>query len=370
MATEWIGAQMLNRPFYERGAADLTLRQHMLLRLLTERGRVFMGDGGHEYRWRTQVKLFQATGYADFDTPTYSAHNPFIEHVLGWRGFLVPHYYTEYQRLMNRGQTTLIANALDGLNICTESVREELGNQLFYDGNASGNERTIHGFESITGAVGSAVVGDKIEAPSDTYAGQSTVLGTNGGTWTANLAAAAQPSTVQLDNDFPQGTGDPSYHANSPLLVNWGYAWNGGNTWILNGERALRYTFNHVGRLNRGRPELALMSAAMFGDLQNIYSSRSQVNVAYRKGQDLGFPETLTLDGVMMNSAYAVPENTCYVFSPRDMELRCLGPKLIKTYGPDYVPQSFGHLVAAAFFGNLFFKKPKGFAKLYNYADQ
>jgi hypothetical protein len=89
-------------------------------------------------------------------------------------------------------------------------IEEAFGDELYVDGNASGNEGRIHGFESWLGNSGAATNG-YVATPSDTYAGLSTTLGNYGGTW----------STPPRNTNWPDGKGDPEYDFWSPLLVDY-----------------------------------------------------------------------------------------------------------------------------------------------------
>jgi hypothetical protein len=279
---------------------------------------------------------------------------------------------TEKQKQMNAGATQIDDLYHNKTKRLVKRLRQVLCSELYTDGNASGNGNRFQGIESFMGDDGATVAGDRVAAPSDSYAGRSTAPGTDGGSW--SNTTGAQEYNAQLANDFPFGQGDSEYDYVTPLLVNYSSTqWTSGSTaFIDNCEEVLR--FARIAQMHRGAknedrsmPFIHMLSSDMYADFLNFYAARNRQIVPHKSSTDLGFEDTMNFEGDAVHYEYDCPAGVGYGIVPGMMELFHLGNKLINEVGPEWAITKMGYLYLNYVFGNLRFQ-PKFFTKYKAYA--
>lgn len=367
MANEWVGVIHDTAPSYLMGAADLTIRNRLWLSMLQKYNRIRLGENGYQCTWTVQKTEQPIESYGDAGTINFSRHDLYAQLTHDWRGYKGTDQMTEKERLMNAGDVAIIKRYSRVLPTLVSSLQNKFGGELFVDGNLAGNENRLHGLESFFGA-GTVATGDLIAMPSDTYAGLSTALQAAGGTWSANLATSPN-STVATD--WPYGQGDAEYDYLSPKLINtsstnWG---TGSTAWEDNCERVLRQGtiwLTHGGG-RESRPTMHLLSSDLFFPYLNKQESKQRILVPHKEADDLGFPDTLNQEGVMVKYEYDVPARTGYSINIFQMDLASLDSVLFSRRGPTYDIKTDSYLFMVGFFGNCKYS-PKHFAKYYPYA--
>lgn len=367
-SNEWSGVISTTAPKYLKDASDLTIRDRLLLSLMQKRGRITYGNSSYELNWQVERAQPPVESYADGGTLNFTRHDLYTRLTLDWRGYWATDMMTEKEKEMNKGVSALINRYSRIIPTLLKSIKHTFGVELYVDGYASGNENRLCGLDSFCGA-GTTVVGDIIAKPDDDYAGKATDVGDAGGVWSTDLTTSPNAS---IATDWPYGTGSSEYDYLSPKLVNWSStSWGtSSNAWEDNAERAIRETINWLTLTTgeEGKPDLVLMSGAMYTSFLNLMSGRMRVVIPHKESQDLGF-DAINFDGVAIHQEYGIAANTAYALNLDEMELACLfdGDQLFKTNGPDYDPRTLAWLFSVGFFGNMKFS-PKHFAKLKNYA--
>jgi hypothetical protein len=128
---------------------------------------------------------------------------------------------------------------------------------------------------------------DRIAEPSVTYAGLSTALANQGGTWTANLTTSPNAT---LANDWPDGTGDSEYDYFAPKLINWSSTgWGTGatdlrdNCWRVIGQAITWLTIQGG---DDGMPEICVLASNLFQSYKNHEEAIRRINIPHKTAND------------------------------------------------------------------------------------
>lgn len=358
---------------YLKGASDNTIRSRLLLAMMQRRGRLTYKHSGYELRFQVEYLQPPVRSYGDGGIVDYARQDRWRQLVLPWRGYYTADAMTEKERLMNRSTEQLInryAQITPGLE---KAIRDTFGKEIYIDGYASGNLDRLIGLDSFTGVAAGTLETDLVAQPEDNYGGKSTALQGEGGSWSNLIGSSANQPNTTLGTDWPDGSGESRYDWLSPKLINWSSdRWVSGSaqSWEDTCERALRRTilWQTITGGQEGRPDIFVMTGQMLYDFKNKYSDRQRVYVPHKEAQDLGFGDTLNLDGCAVAAEFDCPVNSAYGLNLNQMELMCLYNQLFYPMGPEWDPRSMSYLFCVAFFGNMKFN-PKAFSKLYNYKD-
>lgn len=335
------------------------LRNRKLLALLEASGRITLGHGGKDLDWRVQYRRATPQGFGMGDTMDFTQRDRWVTCVLPWRGYAVGDSITKVERLQNKGMEAIIDVFSEITDNQLEEIREFFCDELYIDGNASGNSKRIHGIESFLGSTGTPTGTAKVATNSDSYADKNTAVGDKGGTWTGT---------------WPSGFGPSHYDYVSPPLLSWdttGYLGAGYTKWSDNSERVLRQgiAWARRNKSKNGRMNMILMDDDMLVGFQNHFSGKETIQV--RRGErislvSLGFDDVVSLDGVECTSEFGVPPLTAYGFNVNQMGIRSLQDSVFVPEGPDYDIASKSWRFSVDFFGNAYFR-PRYFCKWYPY---
>ena len=350
---------------YVRGEEVAVLRNRKLTALLLDRGRVKFNDSGEQLDWKVRYKRAPLFGYADSDTLTFSRRNRWKTALLPWRGYATTDSITKKERLMNKS-TEAIVKLYDSITkVLMEDIEDQFCDELYIDGNASGNSKRMHGVESFladndqtfnvsTGAARSQNAADPAGVAADTYAGLNTAQANFGGTWSGS---------------WPSGTGDAHYDFWSPLLVNYTSTAFTGSTWAANAKDAIRYMIimSQKNKSRRGMLDLVLLTNDLFrqfldiaDDAERFISRPGRTEGSLAK---LGFTDMVNFDGAEVTWEYGVPSAVGYGFNVDKLTLHSLQNQLFVPEGPDFDIASQSYRFSIDFFGNLE-AQPRAQAKL------
>lgn len=352
---EWAGVVNVTAQRYLQGAIDGTIRDRLLLKMLQQRGRIIFNQNGYNCRWAVQFDEQPIEPYADGGVINFSRHDLYRQLELDWRGYKGADRMTEKERLMNRGNVAIIDRYSRIIPTLTQSMQNKFAAEFYIDGTAAGNENRVMGIESIM-KVGTCAATDRIATLSGSYAGQSMNLAAEGGTWGATLGSGNYPNAT-LAKDWPEGKGDARYDYLAPKILNYtASTWGTGSTaWADNCARVIRqavaWTTRTGGR--SGRPTMFQLGSDLFYQYQNYQEVKYRVIVPHKEANDLGFPETLNQEGVMIGTDFDVPAAVGYGLNVDQMELACMDSKLFATRGPDYDVHTDSYLFAVGFWGNI-----------------
>lgn len=343
---------------YVRGEEINILRNRKLLDLMRSKGRISMNHSGLSFVKRIRFKRAPMVGYADGDTLTFSRRDRWKSAELDWRGYSTTDAMTKKEQLMNKGTEAIVNIFSELAKSLVEDMNDQFGDELYIDGNATGNTKRIHGIESFMGTSGVSANG-YVGVPSDTYANLNTGLGYYAGSWT----------TSGGNSTWPQGTGDASYDFYSPTIVSYTNASFAAATdnWTNNAIESLRYGIirSRKNKTKDGSLDLILLDDELYRLYLGANDSRQQVYVNRNEKTGLtalGWGDVINFEGVDITYEYGMPLNTGYGFNTMQMMLMSLQATLFKADGPEYCIEDKSWRTSLDYFGNCWWN-PRYFCK-------
>jgi len=355
---------------YSKGAEDLTVRNRPLLSYARKYNRFQYNCSGTSSTWQVKYKQPPISQAGDDGNISFNVNTAYKQATLPWRGYQGTDRLTELQKQMNKGLPALI-NLYEGkVDELIQSFNDTFPSQLYVDGNASGYENAFHGLNSFTGAANSAAT-NLVSNPSDSYAGLTTNLGTYGGTWTANRSSSESPQypNATIAKDWPWGSGTSEYDFWAPKLVNTtGTGWTGSTKFQDNCEEVINRTSLWLASTGGSDgPMLGVFGGDMFGDIRKFFAARNRQIVPNKEATDLGFGDTINLNGVALIHDFDCPASSGFMFRVSAMKLKFLYSKMFEIKGPEYDIHTNSYLMLLNCYGNAQFS-PKHVAKLNAYA--
>lgn len=324
------------------------LRNRKLLAMMKSRGRITFGHSGDLMDWKVRYKRAPIQGFTDSDTLTFARRDRWKTAQLDWRGYAATDSMTKRERLINKNTEAIIKVFSQIGSSLMDDIEENFCDELYVDGNASGNSKRIHGIESFlsnSGADSNGFIG----VANDSFAGLDCTLGAYGGTWTGA---------------WPSGTGDAHYDFWTPLIVDYtDTAWTASTkTWPNTCLEALRYGIikGKKNKSKKGMLDLILLNDELYRQFMDKFQAEEQVMINRGDKQGLialGFSDVINFDGVDVSYEYGVPQDATnngigYGFAMEHMELRSLQGQLFVPEGPDFDIASQSYRFSIDFFGN------------------
>lgn len=366
MASDWVGIAETTTRDYLRDVENDVTRNRKLLAMLQARGRITFNHSGTDMDWKVRFKRAIPKGYADMDTVTFPRRNRHKTAVLGWRGYNLSEAISKFDRLKNRGTPAIVKLFETKVTDMIDDLEDHFGDQLYLDGNATGNEKLLHGIESFFGA-GATLTNSPVATPSDTYAGINTDLASYGGTW----------SLTTGNTDWPSGTGSAEYDFFSPLLVDYTNTfWTAATkTWPNTCEEALRYAIIKAKKnknTKRASIDMVLLNDELYRQFADKQTGKERVVVQQGGSKTtllgLGFGDAINYEGAELSYEYGVPNKIGYGFNLDYMELCSMQGTLFDNQGPFENENDKSIRWSIDFMGNLKFSSGRYFFKLKNYS--
>ncbi len=352
---------------YMLGAEDNTIRNRKVLALMKAKGRINFNHEGTDLNWGIQYRQRALAGYADGDTVNFQRSDNFKRASVPWRGYIMSDLVTDKEKLMNRGRPALIKYISELVESMTEDMTQKYGPQLYQDGNAAANAKTLMGLDTFEGTA-TISAGNFIATPGNTYGGLSCALGNYGGSWTGT---------------WPVGTGDVEYDFWSPLVVDytntgWGYT---PETWANTSHDALRFGILHSKRNDsqKGLIDIVMLDRELYRQWEKLLDTKERVSVqiagdalgARPTLRNLGFGDMQSFEGAEITWEFGVPVDASnvaqgYGLNIDEMELCCLDDRIFKSMGPYYDEASMADRYMIRQFGNMKFN-PRYFVKWAKY---
>ena len=362
---------------YLRGEEVQVMRNRKILALLQDRGRVTFNHSGLLLDWKVRYRRAPMIGFIDGDTLTFSRQNRWRTAQLDWRGYASTDQITNFEKEKNKGDAAIVKVFSQLGVLLTDDLTDQLGDEPYIDGNATGNSKRFHGIESFMGYSGAGTK-QPIGKQNSTYAGNVCTLGNYGGTWSATGSTSDSPN-----QDWPTGTGDAHFDFWSPLIVDYTSAivtstsagttgWQASTkTWANTCLEALRYGIinSRKNKSKKSMLDLIALETEMFRLFQDKAQTEEQLFVT--RGDDqglykLGFKDVVNFDGVDVTSEYGIPRYTGYGWNIDAVELCSLLDVLIKSRGPDYDISADAWRLAVFVMGNFKFNNISQFVKWKN----
>lgn len=334
---------------YVKGEEINILRNRKFYALLKQRGRITFNHRGDAIVKRVRYKRAPMVGYADGDTLTFTRRDRWKTATLDWRGYSITDAMTKKEQLMNKGASQIIDIFSELGKSLMDDMEDQFGEELYVDGNASGNTKRFHGAESFLGNSGAATNG-YIANPNSTYANLKTNLGNYGGSWATSTGNVT----------WPIGTGDAHYDFFSPLIIDYSNAsWAGATeNWANNCIEAMRFGIIHSmkNKSKKGMLDYIELEPEMYRQFQQSNDSRQQIFVE-RNGGDglisLGFGAVINYEGVEVTYEYGIPAAVGYGWNLDQVDLMSLQAALFVAEGPDYDMATKSYRTAVDCFGNM-----------------
>lgn len=366
MSDDWVGVAVTTAPKYQKGASDLTMRGRLHMAMLKNRGRFEFGQDGLKLLWDVEYSQPQVESYGGTGTMAFEEHVAHKQYEMPWRGYKASDTMSVLDQLKNKGDSAIVKVFQTKMNRLTKSMRDKLGSEFFNTGDGSGRENSVHGVETFCGT-GTTVAADLIAKPDDSYGGIDTDLGVTG-SW----SAAGTAPNASVATDWPFGSGDSEYDYNTPKLINWSStSWGtSSQTWESNCWRAISQgiAWMAVTGGTDGTPDYCPMAGNLFQGFKNFMETKQRELMPHKEATDLGFGNTLNLDGVAIRPEYDVAINTAYLFKMSKITWSCLHDEMLMIEPPVKDPKSgYASLFACFHFGNIKWF-PKFVAKIKNFA--
>jgi hypothetical protein len=362
-STDWARSIATTIVNHLREEEVASLRKFKVFAALEGSGNIRTNMSGRGFDWEIQYRNHTPSGNNGETPRSFARQNLWKNAELEYRGAQVTDAIYKKEMLENRSASALVNVAGKMSSRLLTSMEQYLAKEWVVDGYAAGNELRFHGLESFlgyngtinvaTGATRTANAADPFAAPSDTYAGLSTVLGAYGG---------SQKSGV-----WPNGEAESEYDFYSPIICNYTSSYFGGTTWAANCTKALREALHQTRRndTKQDQVDMCLMDRRLYIDFLNKLDEKERVVVSRTNGlRSYGFTDVFEFDGVECSSENSIPAGVAYGLAIGNMELLCMEGQLYNSEGPFYdeITQQYRYVVSTL--GNLKFKSPRNFFKL------
>lgn len=356
-------------PAFSKEVSDRTMRFRILLAKLQADGRVSTNRPEAEFRLPVEWKESTPFNFAAGQVINYAPVNRLKHSVFNIGQYGNTDQITHLETYLAKSPNALVDRMTQIVPGLSKDLAKQLGKDLYVDGNATGNELKLQGFESWAGS-STTVVADQYAKPSDTYGGLVTNVGNYAGTWSTDLTVAPN---ANIATDWPFGSGTTTYDFHTPKLVNWSStSWPSGasNTFVNTAFYSIRSLITAISRLGgrEDKPNLVIMSSKMFVDFKNLSDDGNRNLLPHEEGRDLGFPtDVLTFDGLMVTHEYDCPDNCFYMLSTNHIEMAVVTPEMIWIEPPAWESGNLSKNFVCGFYGQLMMN-PKYMGKGKNYA--
>lgn len=359
---------------YMRQVEDASMRNYPFLAQLQATGNVTYNNGGAGFTWPVKYRIHRVEGNTGQTSRTPQPTNLFKTAGLDYRGYQATDQIFKREMLSNTGEEAIVKLIDNFVERLKTSMEQVLGTQHLGDGNATGNEKYWHGFESFFGINGtlnitdgtqrSANAADRVGFPADTYASLSTALANYGG-------------ENESGYYWPKGRADAQFDFWTPIVANaksTDYA-GSTHTWAGQGDQVMRWCLTKTKRNSTkdGSVNTVLLSSDWHVDFKNLIAQKEQI---YNKGRPdslkgLGFEDVIIFDGTEICADFATQTDVAYGYNARNIELLCMEKSLIvvdsiKDGGLFYDPLTQSWMAIVETLSNLKFKSPRNFFKIAN----
>lgn len=365
----WEAKANILREMYAKGAEDLTIRSRLTLKWMESRGR-FVPNCSAQYM-NEPVKKGEPTVRARSESSVviFDRHSIWDKPRQGYRGYIATDSLPWEEYLEFQGEEALVRRYERMLPNLDGALRNNIHEDLYIDGSATGNTTKIEGLDTAMGhTAGSTAADDLVAYPGNTYRGILCTPGQNG-SWSTDLSGSNWPCNA-LESDWPYGKGSAEYDYWAPILPKVdSTSWAKGSSWAENCAEVLRQTGSWLRLLadTTGNELLFCSDGKMNTEFKEYMEAKNRHLMPLPSAVDLGFPEVLSFEGMGVHAEYGIPANTGYVWNFEHAELCFQTPSLFASFGPNWSDTEFAYLCAMAFRGNLVIK-PKFFAKLYAFS--
>lgn len=334
-------------------------RRSILLGMLKSRGRISFNQDGKKVEWLPQVDTRDIVAGDDNPTAiTFNSSDVFDTAELDWVQYTMGEKITKYERLVGQSKKNARFKVYEtALKQMSKDFVAKFGPKFYGDGNA-GTGLELSGFDTCLGYSGASTLAP-IALPSDSYAGMDTTLGGLGGAWVPDTGGG-----------YPTGTGDPIYHAWSPLIVNYLSDLLGGDsaTWQDQWQHAIGYLVTYMQILQNCVPDVLLLNAALLNSAKSSLIGKQRFEITQNSELTKLGHKTLNYEGIEIAAEYGIPDSSGYLLCWDELELRSMQSQLVATE-TDFEIASSTNRIAMDFYGQLIMYAPSYVGGLVGISD-
>ena len=302
------------------------MRSYKILTSIERRGNIETNVNGRGMDRPVQYRLHNVSDNDGTTPRTFAPANLWKVANIEYRGYQATDSITKKERKENRGKNALIPLLKNMKSRLKTSIMETIANQVYIDGEATGNTKKFHGLNSMFGikqvssgdggfdhrhatamteqGMAHAAADEEIIVmiPDDTFYGLSTVLGNYGG--------SMQSGT------WPNGQCDPQFDFWSPLMINVNsdfFTTAQGATvsgWDGYPVEHIRFGLTHCRRNKlEDQVDTILMDRGIEIKVKNkLLSGVERIIVNSDNGlRSFGFNDVFQIDGVDCTTEYGIP---------------------------------------------------------------
>lgn len=372
-SNEWSRLANTTLRKYQKEAEPTLMRNLPLTALLESEGRIEKNVSGDGYDWPVEFQRAQVQGNSGNTALEFNAVDRYVRAWMDYRGYVATDSLKKREFLKNRSPEALIKYYDKMGPKLFEDMERQFAVEQYVDGNASGNSERMHGVETMfgtsgetidisTGVIGAYDAADPVIAPDDNYAGIDTDPGAYGGSWTDGVWPLSGGANAAQD----------TYDFFSPVMVNVQSTYFAGTTneWASNSYEAIRFILTCLQKdaSAKGIADLVKLDRNWYRQLKTKLSSLEKIEVtsSNNKLRQLGFRDTIEIDGASVTGVFGIPQNTGYVYNTNHVRLVSMQKKLFEIEGPVWDMQTRTFRTVVDFLGNMIFDSPKFFGKLRN----
>jgi hypothetical protein len=360
----WQRSLTTSLPKLLKDIEDATKRNHALMALMDQAGRISTGHGGEGLQWVVKYKDHATQAATGENARSFVAQSLFKTGNLDWRGYECVDSIKRRELEKNKGESAIVKVVDQFAERIKSSLMEGLASQWFVDGEHADNERFWHGLKTLaqsngqtltldTNVARTANAADKVIAPYGSYGGINMGLGYYGGAQTAATS-------------WPEATADKQYDFWSSLQVVTDSTAFSGSTAGAKMEQAIRYGITHAQRNSSidGQITNVMLDRNKYIELKDHNDGRQTIEVTNAPGslRELGFLNSYRFDGVEVSYENSVPVGYGFGINLACMELMGLTESLFDAEGgPQYdlATQSLNCVVSTL--SNIKYKSPRNF---------
>ena len=364
----WEGKVATLRERYQTGAEDLTIRNRLALKWLESRGRIVTNCSAEYTNESVQKAEPPVEAHGEAGVIDFARHNLWDQARMGWRGYVATDLMYEQEKMEAKGDVVLVNRYAKIMDHLTKGLRNQIHNDLYINGGASGNTLKIEGLQTaLNSTTSTTAAADKYAGNTGTYRNISTIPFQEG-SWSSDLTTSPNTSYAV---DWPDGTGNSEcdYWTGKLVKTN-GTGWGtGSGSWEEECESILsevNVTMHNLA--NTTGSELVFISdGRMNTQFKAKMRARNYHLMPLKSAVDLGFPEVLSYEGLGIHYEYGIDANRGFIWNFEHTELCSLAPSLLFSRGPDYAMELLAWRFLIGFYGNLKIS-PKFFAHFYPFA--
>ena len=360
--------------------AEPIYRKSILVGLLKNRKRIKFNQDGPAIVWPVRYYRQKPRNIAGPVTATQFPNiAPEVQCTVPMAGYDMGRSITKAEKLVNKGEARIYNLVQRAIEQVGSDFLEYMRLYMWGDGTITGNDvmgvMSMFGASSTPSADGvynnpgtysllspaSGATNWPVASPSQTYAGQSTALGSKVNDWVGPTAEA-----------FPHGTFSPGYNFFSPMIWDYNSSSFTPNSqvsttlthdWNSQWQQVVNDAFTYLTLLQRDKPDMLVLDANLLSRAQNSTIAQQRFIVSSAsESKSLGF-DTLEYNGYEFATEYGVPPGCGVILTFDKMKMFSWQDDWMER-SEDKDPQTSEDLYKVDAYWQMQFESPANFALL------